>query len=190
MLKMDKNTLRKRFRNNRDKLAPAFIKKNSSEILAHFTSTLYPLLSKKGAFVVYLSTQSEAMTGGMIKFLHKQNRRIYAPCIRDGCIAPSCVTRSCRMTKGVLGIFEPARFTGIRSLKDISAVIVPGIAFDRNGNRIGFGMGYFDKFLKKLPAKTKKIAIAFSCQVAGAIPVKRHDVKMDYLITEKGVYEV
>jgi len=188
---MDKNTIRKNLKNRRNELTPVEIKKNSSAILEHFTSTLYPLLYKKGAFVVYLSTQSEVMTGGLIRFLHKQNRRIYAPCVRDGCISLSRLAKSCRLVKGAFGISEPpAGHTGIRSFKDISAVIVPGIAFDMKGNRIGFGRGYFDKFLKKLPACAKKIALAFSCQIIRSAPAKHHDVKMDYIITEKGVYEV
>ncbi len=93
------------------------------------------------------------------------------------------------MKKGACGIQEPASGRDLADLGSVAAVLVPGIAFDIKGNRLGFGGGYFDKFLSRLPKKAKKIGLAFSCQVAKAVPHEKHDMRVDYLITENGVYK-
>ena len=70
--------------------------------------------------------------------------------------------------------------------EDVQVVIIPMLAFDRGGNRLGYGAGYYDRFLCRHPHPIK-IGIAFSCQQAESIPADKSDVKMDYIITEKGV---
>jgi 5-formyltetrahydrofolate cyclo-ligase len=187
---MNKKLLRKKIRAKRDKLKPFAIMENSSLITGHFTSTLYPLLSAKGPVITYIATQSEARTSQLIDFLLAEKREIYAPCVKKMQICPLRITKSCKMTQNPYGIYEPVSGSKIRSLKNISAVIIPGIAFDMRGNRLGFGGGYFDKFLKRLPEKTLKIAFAFSTQIVKYAPRERHDIKMDYIVTEKGVYQV
>lgn len=186
---MDKNQLRKRIRAKRDALKASLVRTGSALISGHFISTLYPMLSSKGLLIVYLSTQSEVQTKSILNFLHSEKREIYAPCVIKKQICPSRVTKSCKMVKKAFGIYEPESGKRLKSFKSVTAVIVPGIAFDMKGNRLGFGGGYFDKFLKKLPAKTVKIALAYSSQIVKSVPKEPHDVAMDYIITEQGVYQ-
>ena len=89
-----------------------------------------------------------------------------------------------RLKKGAYGIMEPTSIKEFPKEK-INLVIVPGIAFDENGNRVGFGKGYFDRFLAKLPDGTPAIALAFDLQIVKHIPVAEHDKKMKKIITEK-----
>ncbi len=72
--------------------------------------------------------------------------------------------------------------------KDVDIVIVPVIAFDRNLNRIGFGGGYYDKILSSLDKQTIKVGLAYEFSKVRAIPAEEHDVKLDYIITEMGIY--
>ena len=69
-------------------------------------------------------------------------------------------------------------------------ILVPLLVFDKNKNRIGYGRGFYDKYLKKY-AKTKNffltVGVAFSFQKYGKIPVNNRDYKLDYIITEKGI---
>lgn len=181
--------LRKKIRSNRDGMKPSAIVQKSSAIAAHFISTLYPLLPAGGGIMVYLSTQSEARTDKIIGFFHEQGRVLYAPCIKSSKVCPVMLKRSCIMKKGAFGIPEPAAIKPLKSYKSIIAVLVPGIAFDMKGNRLGFGGGYFDRFLKKLPGRALKIALAFSGQIVKTVPKEPHDVKMDYIITENGVFK-
>jgi 5-formyltetrahydrofolate cyclo-ligase len=166
------------------------LKKHSVEIAAHFKSTLYPVLPAKGAIIAYMSTQSEVQTGQIISFLHLNKRDTYAPCVIDSQIFPARITNSCKMAKRSFNIYEPVSGRKLPSLRQVVAVIVPGIAFDKKGNRLGFGGGYYDKFLKKLPKNSLKIALAFSSQIVKSVPSEKHDIKMDYVITEKGVFEL
>ena len=73
-------------------------------------------------------------------------------------------------------------------IRDIDVILVPGIAFDRKGNRIGYGGGYYDKFMKEIRKDCKKIALAYELQILDTIPVDKWDVKIDSLITEKDIY--
>ena len=65
--------------------------------------------------------------------------------------------------------------------------MVPGIAFDRRGRRLGFGKGYYDRFLCRLPATTHVCGLAFSLQIVHHVPDMPHDVRMQSLVTEQGV---
>ena len=66
-------------------------------------------------------------------------------------------------------------------------MLVPGIAFDRRGARVGFGKGYYDRFLCRLPATTRVCGLAFSLQIVDHVPDMPHDVRMQSLVTEQGV---
>jgi len=69
--------------------------------------------------------------------------------------------------------------------KDIDLVITPGIAFDPNGNRIGYGKGYFDKLFKNLSTNCTKIALAYDFQIIENVPAEKHDKKVEIIVTEK-----
>ena len=85
------------------------------------------------------------------------------------------------------GIVEPAKFKKI--VPDI--VLVPMLAFDKYKNRLGYGKGFYDKYLKKHNKINKKIVsvgVAFSFQKYHKLPVNKNDFKLDYIITEKGIF--
>ncbi len=83
------------------------------------------------------------------------------------------------MSRGAFGILEP-KYTKKVDPKSIDLVIVPGVVFDREGNRLGRGKGYYDKYLKKTNAY--KIGVALNCQIIESIPHEEHDVKMDLVM--------
>ena len=81
------------------------------------------------------------------------------------------------------GIPEP--FTNKKIFPDI--LLVPLVAYDKNFNRVGYGGGYYDRYIKKL-RKIKKvltIGLAFSYQMVKKIPIEKNDIKIDFIITEK-----
>lgn len=85
-----------------------------------------------------------------------------------------------------LGILEPCNGEEI-SLEEIDLIIMPGVAFDFEGNRIGYGAGYYDRYLANKKDKAIKIGIAYSIQIIGGINSEEHDIKIDCLITENGI---
>jgi 5-formyltetrahydrofolate cyclo-ligase len=73
-------------------------------------------------------------------------------------------------------------------VRELDVVMVPGVAFDRRGGRMGHGKGYYDKLLEHARPGTPLVALAFECQLFADLPMQPHDVFMDKIITEKGVY--
>jgi 5-formyltetrahydrofolate cyclo-ligase len=67
----------------------------------------------------------------------------------------------------------------------INLAIIPGVAFDERGGRIGQGMGIYDRFIPRLDITTRKVALAFECQIGPQIPMEPHDRYTDIIITEK-----
>ena len=72
--------------------------------------------------------------------------------------------------------------------KTLDLVMVPGVAFDRRGARMGHGKGYYDKLLENARPETPLVALAFECQLFPEIPIATHDVFMNKIITEKAIY--
>ena len=88
--------------------------------------------------------------------------------------------------KGPYGIYEPVESKSNRSFKPkyIDLVVVPGLAFDRHNNRLGRGKGYYDRFLKQLPKKTKKIGLGFRFQLVDKLLTTKNDVSLTKVITD------
>jgi len=92
---------------------------------------------------------------------------------------------------GIHGIMEPLPLICEKAfLKDIDLVIVPGVGFDPDMNRIGYGGGFYDRLLRDIPDRVSKIALAFDTQVIDHIPVSEHDIKVDIIITESCIYNI
>lgn len=88
------------------------------------------------------------------------------------------------LKSGKFEIKEPPKTHKRIAIKDIDLVITPGLAFDKNGHRIGFGKGYFDKLFKNLSTNCTKIALAYDFQIIENVPAEPHDKKVDMIITE------
>ncbi len=89
---------------------------------------------------------------------------------------------------GQSGIFEPnTDRCKLVPIESIDIAIIPGIAFDEKGSRIGSGDGYYDRLIPKLPITTRKVALAFENQIIQQVPVESHDKHVDIIITEKRI---
>jgi 5-formyltetrahydrofolate cyclo-ligase len=139
------------------------------------------------SIMFYVSKKYEVDTFPMIEEALKKGKRVIVPVTKpkEKKLIPSeikCPKQD--LAEGRFGILEPKKkCIKAVSLKDIEAVIVPGIAFDRKGNRIGHGQGYFDRFLKNLPKKTPTIGLAFKLQLVRRINALAWDIPVTKLIT-------
>jgi 5-formyltetrahydrofolate cyclo-ligase len=86
-----------------------------------------------------------------------------------------------RLKKGPYGICEPVVQRFVKR-EDLDLVIVPGVAFDRRGNRLGRGKGYYDRFLKKLPNEAISFGLAFDFQILPSLPATKTDVSVNKVI--------
>ena len=92
---------------------------------------------------------------------------------------------------GAFGIHEPpADYDGdVIAPEAFDVVLVPGIAFDPLGYRLGFGHGYYDKFLPQVRADALRVGLAFACQIVPTLPHAAHDIPMHRVITEEADYD-
>jgi 5-formyltetrahydrofolate cyclo-ligase len=90
---------------------------------------------------------------------------------------------------GPYGIPEPPRLPGREPrVSGFDVILVPGIAFDRKGRRLGHGYGYYDRFLGGIPESVPRVGLGFSHQVVREVPIEAWDVPVHMLVTEKGVF--
>ena len=91
-----------------------------------------------------------------------------------------------KLETGNFDIPEPKESCPIQETHDV--ILVPCIGLDNNGNRIGYGHGFYDKYLTK--NESTKIALTYSKQIVKSIPNSEHDVKMDWIVTETDVIKI
>ena len=138
----------------------------------------------------FISFDNEVDTGWLIRRALADGKKVAAPLVRKGTIMFRFFTLSDELEDGQFGIKEPPEdLPKAYAKKDRTLVIMPGTAFDRKRNRIGFGKGYYDKWLAERPG-LNKIALAFDLQIYdGVIPSKPHDIKPDRIYTESEIIE-
>ena len=179
-----KNRLKESILEKRNSLAKEEIKEKSIQI----QKSLFNLDSYKKAKIImfFVSFNSEVSTHDMIKEA-LNNKTVIVPKVVGHEIEPSVIIDFDNLVTGKFGILEPIELMKI-AYKNIDLVLVPGIAFDGHGHRIGYGFGYYDKFLKKVP-KAVKIGLAFDFQIVDKLPVEPHDVAVDLIVTENKIIE-
>ncbi len=139
----------------------------------------------------YVSHKSEVDTVPMIHRALALEKIIVLPLIhvQKRKIVPFKVDNLDRDTgPGYQGIREPIRQRCKQvPVKHINLAIIPGIAFDERGGRIGYGTGFYDRLIPQLDITTRKVALAFECQIVPQIPMEPHDRYTDIIITEKRI---
>jgi len=141
------------------------------------------VFQKAKRVMFYISMAGEVDTRKMIKVAQKLGKIVAVPVCKDNRvrIRPCILKDKTRLVKGPYGVCEPAKKRFINA-SNIDLVIVPGVAFDNQGNRLGRGKGCYDYFLKRLPDKTPSIGLAFDFQILPKIPTSGTDVKVHRLI--------
>jgi 5-formyltetrahydrofolate cyclo-ligase len=183
-----KKKLRKEIREKRDSIPIAERKRTSKIIVEKFHNTNYYIDSNN--ILAYYPFGSEIDTTILISSALENNKSIILPKVYYRELRLYYVDKlSEQLERGKYGILEPVpRFCKPAEMKDIDLAVVPGIGFDKNLNRLGYGRGFYDRFLKLIPEEVKKIALCFDVQVVEYIPVSEHDIKIDLLITESEIY--
>lgn len=149
---------------------------------------LFQTLEFKKAKIIlfYASLKNEVKTDTMIKESQAKGKVIGLPVVleKERKIVPFLVSDfDKQLAIGPYGIRQPKKeFSEPILLEDIDLVIVPGIAFDLKGNRLGRGKGYYDRFLKTLPKKTQRIGLAFDFQIVENLPHFEKDSPVNKVI--------
>lgn len=186
---MDKRTLRSEILNKRKALSKEEVINKSSDISSLLFSTEQYKNSKY--IMCYIDFRNEVRTEEIIKSALNEGKNIIIPISvveTKQLILSQLMDYDKELEAGTYGILEPKK-EFIREVYPelIDLVLMPGVAFDRRGYRIGYGGGYYDRFLTKIDDPVPKIALAFELQMVPHVREGRYDLPVDYIITEKEI---
>lgn len=182
----NKSDIRERLLTLRRELPPELALRKSDSIRAQLW--LVPEFQAAGRVFTYVSAKdNEADTRYVIAALLEEGREVACPCTEaDRSITWRQIESQNDLSPARYDILEPFADCPIL-LPDLdSVVLVPGIAFTRRGDRIGYGAGYFDRFLAEWPAIS--IGLCYDFQIVDRFPVEFHDVPVQIVVTENAAY--
>ncbi len=135
----------------------------------------------------YVALPYEVQTWQMIEAMLSKRKRVVVPVVRPRTkrLQLSEVRDpTTELTPGAFGVREPVRkaFRPVPA-RELDLVLVPGLAFDRFGHRLGHGHGYFDRFLARIPKETPTVGLAFGFQVLDRLPTTSHDFAVQTILT-------
>lgn len=177
---VDKTEIRRRMRELK-RAVTAEEKLRRSETVMRSVEQL-PEFQRARVVLLYWSMADEVQTHAFVERWYRA-KTLLLPCVDgDDLVLRQYTGPECMVAGEQFGIGEP---TG-EEWKDLGAVeliVVPGVAFDKQNNRMGRGRGFYDRLLKSTP-NAVKVGVAYDFQMLDAIPVEPHDVKMNRVITE------
>jgi 5-formyltetrahydrofolate cyclo-ligase len=157
--------------------------------------TALPEYAAAGTALCYVSFRSEVATHDFLARLLADGKRAVVPyCQANRLELFHFVAGFDDLCPGTLGILEPKpelrRQNDRRvAVEEVDLFVIPGLAFDRQGGRLGYGKGYFDRLLRDARGNALLAAVAFECQLFDAVPMLPHDVRVDCVVTEADVYQ-
>lgn len=184
-----KEILRKKFQE---------LRKEKFEEYKHFVKDIYKNLfsidelNKCSSVLAYYSKDYEVPTKDLIELLLEKNKIVALPQtdFKNKNLIPRLITKNNlkNLKKNMFGVLEPDANFDVLEPDKIDLVLVPGLVFDRFGYRLGYGYGFYDRFLQI--SNFIKIGLCFSFQVIKRLPTEKHDVALDFLVTQKDVIKI
>ncbi|MDO4481749.1 MAG: 5-formyltetrahydrofolate cyclo-ligase [Bacillota bacterium] len=170
----------------RDSLSPEFVRQAEEKIATNFFNSEFSAVPDGKSVMLYAAFRNEVGTSELIEKLSSKGIKVVLPKTSGTVITPYEYLGPCSLKIDSFGISVPdENVCPAAVISDIHTVIVPGVVFDRSGNRIGFGKGCYDRFLPRLPHAVK-IGLCYDFQIVPSVPVSDTDIPMDFLLTEKG----
>ena len=184
---IQKQRLRQHLTQQRQQLSKADKQHFSEKISQH----VLPYLQRKGVqqLLVYKALPVEVNTESL---LHLTDIECFVPrMLADTAMQWVKVDKSTSWVQGAFGVLEPEQGEIWKPNAQQSMIVCPLLGFDRQGNRLGMGKGYFDRWLAVFAqAIDEQVGFAFSCQELPNVPTEQHDVPLTTIITEKGIIRV
>lgn len=188
---LNKKLIRKKTLIKRDSIDPEKKLKKDKLIMERILSL--PSFEKAKKVFYFASFRSEVSTLPQIEEAFKMGKRIILPKVDNinNRLRLFEIHNTGEIKPGFMGIPEPdVSLERERDINDVDLVIMPGVAFDTDGNRLGYGAGYYDKLLSGLKKDIPLIAIAYEEQIVDSLPVESHDVRVHIIVTDKRIIKV
>ena len=157
------------------------------------TILVLPQFVRARTVMTYLDIGSEVRTRQYVPELWQLGKKVVVPYCTALELRLFHLKNMDELSPGTWQILEPKPEWRERAQRRVEAaeldlIVVPGVAFDRYGGRLGLGKGFYDRFLQHIRPDALKISPAFECQLVDKIPVLPHDVRVDMVVTENAVY--
>ncbi|TMI47567.1 5-formyltetrahydrofolate cyclo-ligase [Candidatus Bathyarchaeota archaeon] len=186
---VEKENLRRYMLRLRDRQSVGEIEQKSQDIIDQVLH-LHEYVRARG-IACYVNKDSEVNTRPLIRATLDQEKRVLIPVVKKGDIElfySEIKDLGSELAPGTFGILEPKpENVHPVSLDTVDVMFVPGIVWDREGYRLGWGRGYFDRVIKNLPQHVRSAGLAFNMQLIGKVPRDQFDVPVDIVVTESRV---
>lgn len=181
-----KQDIRKEIKSLRKTLSYEWIKKQSAILCQQLIQT--EIFKSSKTVGLYLSSKSEVQTEELINYLHEKNIKMALPKKEETLDAYywCSYNKGDTLQLGKHNIQEPCAKAPYSGTLDL--ILIPGLSFDLQGHRLGFGSGAYDRLLENNSAY--KIGLGFSFQISGSIPAEKHDISMDMLATDEELHVI
>lgn len=188
-IREEKAILRRESLARRDSLKPEERRRKNAEILSRILAL--PEYSASETVLAYCGFGGELQTHGLLREIIDSGKRLLLPRVAretNSLILHEVEAPESQLTPGIWGIPEPGAGLPTAAPEEADFILVPGVAFDRGGGRLGYGGGYYDRLLGGLPVTPPLISAAFEVQVTERVPSEAHDIRVDSLVTENEVF--
>ncbi len=141
----------------------------------------------------YVGVGSEVETIPLIRSALAEERTVAVPWMDGKQIRLARIDALDELVPSAYGLLEPPAEIRTDHTRQISpescdVFLIPGVAFDREGNRLGHGRGYYDELLARVPRAAARVGLAFECQLVERVPTEPHDQRVHLVVTELGTY--
>lgn len=175
----------------RDKLSGELQQQYSS----HITEQLLQLdlLQQAATVFVYVDFRSEVKTRGLIQQMQSLGKKVVVPVtlLQERDLLPVQITSlEDDLAPGYASILEPVeaiRNTNCVSPESIDVIVLPGSVFDECGGRMGYGGGFYDRFVSEKAPQAHRVGLCYELQVVPEAPLQDHDERMDVIVTERRI---
>ena len=185
---MDKILIRQTLLRQRKDLSP--LKKSQAESAMLGSLFDWKVFKKAEVIHIFISTPDEPDTRAIIEHCWNSGKKVAVPLVVPNTfdLIHSEIKSFDSLISGIYGIQEPSPESLIIMTPDMfDLIIVPGVAFDRKGGRLGHGKGYYDRFLELTSAF--RLGLTFNCQLLETVPTELHDVPMNAILSESGIVQ-
>ena len=182
-----KQDLRRELVTQRRSLSPGWVAEQSAALTDRISQ--WPVFGQAKSVMLYLAMADEPQMDGLISLALKQGKSVFVPALtaKYGFMEAALITSFEDLVIGKLGLRMPDLSRAqVADPATIDLVLVPGVAFDHAGNRLGMGAGYYDRFLSRA-SHAETAGVIWDFQLMSAVVREDHDVPVQYVITEEQI---
>ncbi len=142
---------------------------------------------KAASIALYSPILNEVYTEEIFRAAQESGKELAYPRVTGSVIEFARVLSREDLRPGAFGILEPVG-SDLIAASNLDLILVPGVAFDRTGHRLGFGKGFYDRILHNTNLQGRRLGLCFELQLVDRLPAESHDIHMNLIVTEKNIY--